>query len=82
MPSRWSGSADYMLLRPSLRWKNKIEVDINNMIFRKISMRPAFAEPAINFPVSIRLLRDGLIDASALISNTFGFDEAKSVMGR
>ena len=60
--------------------KNKIEVDVNDMIFRKISLIPTFAEPAINFPISNHLLKEGLIDASALISNTFGFDEAKEVM--
>ena len=40
-----------------------------------------FAEPAINFPISNRLLRDGLVDAKALISTTFGFDNAEAVMG-
>lgn len=61
--------------------KNMVNVDINDMIFRKITLKPAFAEPAINFPISNRLLKDGLIDASELVSTTFGFDDAKSVMG-
>lgn len=60
--------------------KNTINVDINDLVFRKITLKPAFAEPAINFPISNRLLRDGFIDAGALITTTFGFDEAKSVM--
>lgn len=60
--------------------KNKIEMDINDLIFRKITLRPTFAEPAINFPVSIRLLKNGLVDARKLISHTFGFDRAKKVM--
>jgi len=60
--------------------KNKIEVDINDMIFRKITLRPTFAEPAINFPVSNRLLRDGLVDGEKLVTHTFGFDRAASVM--
>lgn len=60
--------------------KNMVEVDINDMIFRKISLIPAFAEPAINFPVSIKLLKEGMIDANALISHKFGFDAAKSTM--
>ena len=50
------------------------------MIFRKITMVPTFAEPAINFPVSNRLLRDGLVDARALVTHTFGFPEARDVM--
>jgi threonine dehydrogenase-like Zn-dependent dehydrogenase len=57
--------------------KNTIQVDVNDLVFRKISLIPTFAEPAINFPVALRLLRDGLVDASAIITHKFGFDEAK-----
>ncbi|HEY3298146.1 MAG TPA: alcohol dehydrogenase catalytic domain-containing protein [Armatimonadota bacterium] len=60
--------------------KNVIDLDVNDMIFRKITLRPTFAEPAINFPVSNRLLKEGLIDAGLVINKTFGFSEAKSVM--
>ncbi len=60
--------------------RNKVELDINDLVFRKITLRPTFAEPAINFPVSNRLLKDGLVDAQKLISHTFGFDTAKSIM--
>lgn len=60
--------------------KNTITLDVNDMIFRKITLRPTFAEPAINFPVSIRLLRDGLVDAKALVTHTFGFAQAKATM--
>lgn len=61
--------------------KNVVHIDVNDMIFRKISLIPIFAEPAINFPISCRLIRDGLIDAKALVNCTFGFDDAKTVMG-
>ena len=60
--------------------KNVIDLDVNDMVFRKITLRPTFAEPAINFPVSNRLLKDGLIDANDLITHTFGFDDAKETM--
>ena len=60
--------------------KNKITLDVNDMIFRKITLRPTFAEPAINFPVSLRLLRDGLVDGNMLVSRTFGFTEATDVL--
>jgi L-iditol 2-dehydrogenase len=60
--------------------KSTINVDINDLVFRKISLIPTFAEPAINFPVSNRLLREGLVDASALVSHTFGFDQTKEIM--
>ena len=60
--------------------KNVVNVDINDMIFRKITLRPAFAEPAINFPLALQLLKDGSIDANVLITDTFGFDDARNVM--
>ena len=60
--------------------KSIINIDVNDLIFRKISLVPIFAEPAINFPVSNRLLRDGIIDANSLITHTFGFDKAKETM--
>ena len=60
--------------------KNKISVDINDMIFRKITLKPTFAEPAINFPVAINLLKEGLLPAADIITNTFGFTQAKEIM--
>jgi threonine dehydrogenase-like Zn-dependent dehydrogenase len=60
--------------------RNRIQVDVNDLIFRKISLVPTFAEPAINFPISNRLLREGLVDAKALVTHTFGFAEAASTL--
>jgi len=60
--------------------KSVINVDVNELVFNKITLKPTFAEPAINFPVSNRLLREGLIDAKALITHTFGFEEARGTM--
>lgn len=60
--------------------KNIINVDVNDLIFRKITLRPTFAEPAINFPVATKLLKDRLIDSKKLITHTFGFHEIKSIM--
>ena len=48
------------------------------MIFRKITLRPTFAEPAINFPVALRLLRNGLVDGNALVTRTFGFADRRA----
>ena len=53
---------------------------MNELVFNKISLIPTFAEPAINFPIANRLLRDGLVDASALVTHTFAYDEAKKTM--
>lgn len=60
--------------------KNMIDLDVNDMIFRKITLRSFFGEPCLNFPVSNRMLRDGLVDAKALATHTFGFDNVKEVM--
>ena len=57
-----------------------INVDVNDLIFRKISLIPTFAEPAINFPVSNRLLREGLVDADLLISHTFTLEQTRDTM--
>lgn len=60
--------------------RSVVPIDLNDLIFRKITLRPTFAEPAINFPVSNRLLQEGLVDANKLITHTFGFEGAKDIM--
>ncbi len=60
--------------------KSTINIDINDLVFRKITLKPTFAEPAINFPVSNRLLRDGLVDARCLVSHTFTLADARKIM--
>ncbi len=60
--------------------QSRVEVDVNDLIFRKITLVPTFAEPAINFPVSLRLLREGLVDASQIVTHTFAFDDARATL--
>jgi len=60
--------------------QSEIAIDINDLIFRKITLVPTFAEPAINFPISNRLLKDGLVDASKIVTHTFGFEDAASTI--
>ena len=60
--------------------KNVIDLDVNKMIFNKISLIPTFAEPAINFPISCRLIKDGLIDPDMLLTHTCNFDTVKDTM--
>lgn len=59
-----------------------LEIDANELIFRKISLIPTFAEPAINFPVSNRLLREGLVDAEALITHQFPYEETGDILSK
>ncbi len=60
--------------------RSRVEIDINDLVFRKISLIPTFAEPAINFPISNRLLRDGLVDAQAIITHRFPYEQTREVM--
>ncbi|MFA5688744.1 MAG: alcohol dehydrogenase catalytic domain-containing protein [Kiritimatiellales bacterium] len=59
---------------------NKIEIDINRMIFNKISLRPVFGEPALNFNRSLDLLKAGLIPTDALITHTFAPGDAQHIL--
>jgi len=66
----------------NLGGESKVELDINDLIFNKVTLRSTFAEPGISFPRSIHLLREGMIDADKLITSTFGFSEVGDVMRR
>ncbi len=59
--------------------RNRIEVDINDLVFRKITLQPYFAEPAVNFRVSLDLIRSGRVPVRDLISHTFTRGEAKEM---
>ena len=60
--------------------RHHVTFDVNDLIFRKITLRPTFAEPAINFPLSIRLLKEGLVDSRTIVTHTFGFSQAVDIM--
>ncbi len=64
----------------NLGGESKVELDINDLIFNKVTLRSTFAEPGISFPRSLRLLREGMIDAEKLITNTFSFSETEEIM--
>jgi len=51
--------------------RSRIEVDINDLVFRKITLQPYFPEPAINFRISLDLIRTGRVPVRDLISHTF-----------
>jgi L-iditol 2-dehydrogenase len=59
--------------------RNKIEVDINDLVFRKITLQPYFAEPAVNFRVSLDLIRTGRVPVRELVSHTFTRAEARDM---
>ncbi|MEE9309329.1 MAG: alcohol dehydrogenase catalytic domain-containing protein [Spirochaetia bacterium] len=58
---------------------NTVEIDVNKLIFGKIALIPTFAEPAQNFPDTIRILKSGLFDSSLMVNKTFSFEELREV---
>lgn len=63
----------------SFSGSNVIKVDINDMVFRKITLKPFFGEPALNFPISLELLKSGKIASDKLITHTAPFDKAQDL---
>ncbi|MBN1835336.1 MAG: alcohol dehydrogenase catalytic domain-containing protein [Spirochaetales bacterium] len=78
--SRFGGTVTFIGI--NLGGRSRVEVDVNELIFNKISLVPTFAEPAQNFPETIKLLQRGLVGASRLVTTTFGFEEAREVFMR
>jgi L-iditol 2-dehydrogenase len=60
--------------------RSTAELDVNELIFNKVTLRPTFAEPAEKFPVSARLLQEGMVDATKLVSHTVGFADLERIM--
>ncbi|MCU0959489.1 MAG: alcohol dehydrogenase catalytic domain-containing protein [Pirellulaceae bacterium] len=60
--------------------RSRVEIDVNELIFRKITLVPTFAEPAIHFPLALRLLREGLVDARTLVTHQFSLDQTRDIM--
>ena len=74
---RFGGTVSFIGI--DLGGRNTVEIDVNKLIFGKISLIPTFAEPAQNFPDAIRILQSGRFNASLLVNRTFSFDELREV---
>ena len=59
--------------------KNIIDFDVNHAIFNKITLRPSFAEPALNFPAALALIKSGLIPAELFQTHFFSFKDHREV---
>lgn len=59
--------------------RNIIKIDINELIFQKITLRPVFAEPAINFNLSINLIKDKVIPVNKIVTHQVKFNELKNI---
>ena len=63
----------------NLAGQTQISVDVNELIFNKRTLIPAFAEPAIKFPMSLKILQRGMMDADALITHTFRLEDHEKI---
>ncbi len=75
---RFGGLVSYIGV--DLGGRSTVELDVNELIFNKVTLRPTYAEPAVKFPVSIRLLQEGMVDAGKLVTHTFGFADLERIM--
>ncbi len=78
---RYGGTIVYLGLsfKPG---ENIIDFDINHAIFNKITLKPSFAEPAINFPASLELIKNGLIPAELFQTHLCNFDNCREIFGQ
>lgn len=54
-------------------------LDVNDMVFNKKQLLTSIAEPAINFPLAIEMIRSGRIDAGRIITHRLKLDEANTL---
>lgn len=75
---RFGGIITYFGL--DLGGKNTINLDVNNMIYHKITLIPVFAAPALYFPTALSLIKSGLVKADQFITHRFPLEEARKAL--
>jgi len=63
----------------NLGGNSSITMDVNDLIFNKRSLIPTFAEPAIRFPMSLKILQRGMMDWRQIVTHTFKLEEHKKI---
>ena len=78
---RYGGSLIYLGLsfKPG---ENIIPFDVNYGIFNKITLKPSFAEPALNFPAALSLIKSGMIPAELFQTHTCSFEDCQDLFRR
>jgi len=71
--------ANVVVIGLDLGENSSAKIDIDKLILNKNSMVPVFAEPAKMFPLSIELIKAGVIDADLLITHTVGLKETEKL---
>lgn len=51
-------------------------LNVNDMVFNKKQLLTSIAEPAVNFPLSIQMIRSGRIDAGRIITHRLRMEDA------
>ena len=54
--------------------------DVNAFHFKKLQLRASFASPALYTPLALQYIREGVVDAAALVSHTFPLERIKEAM--
>ena len=55
------------------------ELDVNDMVFNKKQLLTSIAEPALNFPRSIRMIASGRIDAARVITHRIPMEKSTEI---
>ena len=72
---RFGGTIAFLGL--SFSGDSVIPFDVNEAVFNKTTLRPVFAEPAVDFALATELIKQGKVDASLFQTHTFSFHNAK-----
>jgi L-iditol 2-dehydrogenase len=57
-----------------------ITFNANDFHFNKTQLRASFASPALYFPACIQMLKDGIVDGKAVISDVFPLEQIEKAM--
>ena len=56
-----------------------VKLNVSDMVFGKKQLLTSLAEPAANFPLAIRLIQSGRVDAARVITHTLPMDRATDI---
>ena len=62
--------------------RQDVPIDINDLIFRKISLQPYLGEPAVRFPSSLDLIKRKIIPTDLLVTHTTSIEEAPKLFAQ
>lgn len=71
--------ANIVVIGLDLGGGSKAEIDIDQLIMNKHTIVPIFSEPARLFPLSIDLLKSGVIDPGLIVTHTIGLFETDKI---